>query len=377
MTVEEGSIHAITVPKWGMTMEGGQVTTWHVEEGGPVTAGQEVLDIETSKIAGSVEAKVSGVLRRQVARPGQALPVGALLGVVADLSVPDAAVDEFVAGFVTESVDETAESGGPATKSVELAGGKLNYTVQGEGGETVVLVHGFGGDLNNWLFNTAALAAEHTVYALDLPGHGASAKSLDDASMDSLAAAVAEFVSKVVSDRVHLVGHSLGGGICQLVAQRQPDLVASLTLIAPVGLGPEIHGGYLQAFIAAKNRRELKAAVTELFHDQSVVTGRMVDDILRYKRILGVEQALGRLAAANFPQGGQALLLAPGTEALGIPVGLIWGREDKIVPASHAAALPSARLLLLDGAGHMPMMEQAKAVNEAILGWIGPARSVS
>lgn len=94
-----GKISPLTMPKLGLTMKEGAVAAWHVEPGGTVTEGEPVADIETSKITAGYDAPVTGTLRRQVAALGQVLPVGALIGVVADPDVPKEAVDAFIAGF--------------------------------------------------------------------------------------------------------------------------------------------------------------------------------------------------------------------------------------------------------------------------------------
>ena len=73
------TIQPITMPKWGLAMQEGTLAKWSVEEGQAVAAGQEIADIETSKIANVYESPVGGVLRRRVAGEGDVLPVGALL----------------------------------------------------------------------------------------------------------------------------------------------------------------------------------------------------------------------------------------------------------------------------------------------------------
>jgi pyruvate dehydrogenase E2 component (dihydrolipoamide acetyltransferase) len=83
-------LFALTVPKWGMSMEEGDIAEWRVAVGDTVAVGDEIVDIETSKIVNTAESNVAGKLVRIVGEPGQTLRVGALLGVVADGKVKDA-----------------------------------------------------------------------------------------------------------------------------------------------------------------------------------------------------------------------------------------------------------------------------------------------
>lgn len=92
-------LHAVTVPKWGIEMQEGTITGWRVEQDAVVEKGQELIDIETDKIVNTLEAPYSGVLRRRLVAEGDTLKVGALLGVIADAAVADAAIDAFVAAF--------------------------------------------------------------------------------------------------------------------------------------------------------------------------------------------------------------------------------------------------------------------------------------
>ena len=134
-----GTITPTVMPKWGLSMKEGTVTRWIVQEG------DEIAEIETEKIASALEATDAGLLRHLVAEEGDLLPVKALLGVLVEGDVSDEEVDTFVAGFVVpEDEDEEEEEQGPAYEYAETAAGRLRYTVQGEGAETVLLVHGFG-----------------------------------------------------------------------------------------------------------------------------------------------------------------------------------------------------------------------------------------
>ena len=91
------AIHALRMPKLGLTMEEGQVVAWKVGVGEPVAPGQVVLEIEIEKSSNEVKTREGGLLRRQVAGEGETLPIGALLGVIAGGEVSDNEIDAFVA----------------------------------------------------------------------------------------------------------------------------------------------------------------------------------------------------------------------------------------------------------------------------------------
>ena len=368
-------IQKLTMPKWGLSMREGKVGDWLVEEGTEVLPGIEVVEIETEKIASALEASQAGILRRKVAKPGQVVPVAGLVAVIADASVPDSEIDAFIADFQASFVPEEAgeEIAGPTPETEEVRGQTVRYLRRGEGGEPAILIHGFGGDLNNWLFNHKPLSANRAVYALDLPGHGGSSKNVGDGILLEFARALGGFMDAAAVPKAHLVGHSMGGAIALEFALAHPDRTLSLVLIASGGLGPEIDGDYIDGFLNAERRKDIKPHLEKLFANPSLVSRQLVDDILRYKRLDGVDLALRTVAAQFCPGGRQAVVFRDRLGELSVPILVIWGGEDRVIPASQAQGLPgNVRTEIIAGSGHMVQMEASAKVNRLISSfWAG------
>jgi pyruvate dehydrogenase E2 component (dihydrolipoamide acetyltransferase) len=363
---ETSQLAKLSMPKWGLSMTEGTVIEWLVEEGAEIESGDEVVEVESEKINNAVEAPASGVLRRQVAKEDAVVPVGGLLAVIADASVPDEEIDAYIEEFQETFVPEEEEAGGPEPETVEAGGKSLQYLKVGEGeGDPLVLLHGFGGDINIWVFNQEALAAEHTVYSLDLPGHGQSTKDVGDGDLASFVQALADFLDAMEIEKAHLVGHSMGGAVAGAFANAHPDRVSSVILISSAGLGPEINEEYIEGFIAANKRRDMRNVLKMLFADPDLVKRELVNDVLKFKRLDGVDEALRKVADKVFPDGQQADV--PDLSEVSVPILVIWGSEDQIVPVSHTENVPSeARVEILEDTGHMPQMEAAGQVNRLV-----------
>ena len=345
----------VTMPKWGLSMQLGKITAWVVAEGDEVSVGDDLADIETEKINGTLEAADAGTVRRIVARVGEDVPVSGTIALIAPADVTeeelDAAVEQARA-VIDAGVPEGAAA--PEVLTADAGGRKISYAGDGTDGDVILLVHGYGGDRNSWLFLQEPLAAKYRVYALDLPGHGTSAKDVGDGSAGVLADAVVAVLDALGAARAHLVGHSMGGAVALAAAARDPGRIASLTLIAPSGFGPAINAGFLR--------------VGELFADESLVTRQLVDDLLAYKRLDGVDEALHVLLGALLDGDAQRADSAAALAAMGgaVPVGVVWGAADRVIPSAQAESVAGAVRYLVDGAGHMPHMEKPAEVQAAI-----------
>jgi pyruvate dehydrogenase E2 component (dihydrolipoamide acetyltransferase) len=360
-------IITITMPKWGLSMKEGKVNRWLVRAGDPIQAGTEVVEVESDKIAGVVEAAHGGLLRRQVAKEDDLLPVGALLGVITDSEVPESEIETFVNDFQSRFVPgETKEDqAAVAPEIVTVDGRHISYLRRGETGDPVLLIHGFGGDKNNWLFNHEALASTNTVYALDLPGHGNSDKNIDDPTFRGFAKVLLGFADALKLEEFHLVGHSLGGAISLSTVLESPNRIKSVTVISSVALGEEIDAEFLRGFVATNSRKELKDLTRRLFANEDLVTRQLVDDLLRFKRLDGVQAALEAILSFLLEGDRQRTVLSEDIKNLSVPIRAIWGEKDRIIPASHAASI-GKDVHILPNTGHTAHMEAANEVNRLL-----------
>jgi pimeloyl-ACP methyl ester carboxylesterase len=265
----------------------------------------------------------------------------------------------------------------------ELDGVKLNYVAQGRGGPNVVFVHGLGSFAESWRHNLDALGSRATVYALDLPGFGRSAKPLGRHRLSDLAKAVHGFVEALGLSPVAVVGHSLGAAVAVTYALTHPTRVERVALVGGLVPGCAYRLSWPARLAAVPGVGELlalcacaplyRASIARCF---AVPVADEVNFLVEshYQARTGPDAKaafLGTLRAFAADLTGHLNDYRRALATLDVPVLLIHGRQDPVVPASHcveaARALPRVAVRWIDRCGHFPQIEHAATVN----GWLG------
>ena len=193
---------AIVMPKWGLSMTEGKVTAWLKAPGEIFDEGEDLVEIETSKIVNVYEAPFGSRLCRIVVGEDETVSVGALIAVASTGPASEDDIDAFVATHQNALADEDQseqEPGGLALGFLQIGSMNLRYGISGDlsKGTPAVLIHGFSSDLNNWLFNVDAIRERAPVVLLELPGHGASSKAIETGDVSELASALDKMLGEL------------------------------------------------------------------------------------------------------------------------------------------------------------------------------------
>ena len=359
------------MPKWGLAMKEGSVIKWLKEVGDEIKKGEPFVEIETEKVVNEFDSPEEGILIKKCADVDEKIPVGSLLALFSNTKeVSENSIEKYINNF-QENFKNTPETDSDETlssKKININGYEINYLQLGNSNsKNILLIHGFGGDLNNWMFNQEELSKDFNVFSLDLPGHGLSSKNFEEITISNLSETIVEFCKSNNIEKVNLIGHSLGGGIALKCAIDYSDLVESLTLISPIGLGKEIESSYLEGFISADSRRELKTELEKLYFDSSIITRDLVNEVLKIKRIDGSTNSLELIKNEIVNNGNQKNNFIKDINSLTMAVLVIWGNEDKIIPKEHTNNIyQKISVKIIEECGHMAHIEKARDVNQLI-----------
>lgn len=239
----------------------------------------------------------------------------------------------------------------------------------------VLLLHGFASDRLSWLANQPALEkAGLAVAVLDLPGHGASPMDVGDGRVETLTARIAEALDAQSAGALHVMGHSLGGGLALLLAQQRPDLVRSLALIAPLGLGAGADPQFLAAYPELDTPEEATGVLQSLVARKSLINKLLVARALDQLRRPGARDALRTVARGIAPATPMLEAAAAHVAAANLPRLTIWGEQDSINPGVEAKrAAFAGQALLVPDTGHLPHIEAPQTVNPKLLAFFAAA----
>jgi pimeloyl-ACP methyl ester carboxylesterase len=243
--------------------------------------------------------------------------------------------------------------------AVSVRGIPIHYDVTGGGPRTCLFVHGAGGSGSVWIRQLEGLAETARVLALDLPGHGQSGGD-GCARIDDYAAAVQGFLEVAKLGKVVLGGHSMGGGVAQAVALAHPELLDGLIL---VGTGARLRVLPKIFELLEKDYPEGVQFINDLALSPS--TMQALKDAVRVQTLETRQQVtIGDFTACN------AFDVMERIRTLGVPTLVVVGRDDQLTPLRYseflARAIPGARLVIAERAGHYVHLEQPDLVNRAI-----------
>ncbi|MGL5064072.1 MAG: alpha/beta fold hydrolase [Microcoleus sp.] len=260
----------------------------------------------------------------------------------------------------------------------------------------IILLHGFGASIGHWRQNLAQLAQSHTVYALDLLGFGASQKAPLNYDVSVWVDQVYDFWLTFVRKPVVLVGNSIGSLICLAAAAAHPEMVAGIVTISlpdPSVRAEAVPGWALPAIEAVESLFVSPIVLRTLFYfarkpdfvrrwaafayaNPEAVTDELVEILSGPAGDRGAARAFCALfkavGSSRFGPGVKGVL-----QNLTIPVLLIWGKQDRMIPPKFARPHQFVEcnpdiveLVELDNAGHCPQDECPEVVNQEILNWM-------
>ena len=270
------------------------------------------------------------------------------------------------------------------SRFIDLPGfGNTHYITAGQGAP-VVLVHGLGASIVTWAYNIQPLAQKYAVYAVDLPGHGDSAKPDYSYNLEEGVAFLRTFLKALNLEGAALIGNSMGGLLALATAERHRELASVLVLVDSAGLGRELAWplrvgalpvvGQAMEFLAVMNRRRLMRLV---FHHPDRIAPHIYAELFRIRKLPGSSRTMVR-ALRN---GVNLLGLRPHLRLLHdiltdlpVPTLLIWGEEDVIIPVAHARQAATRYtdldLCVIPEAGHWPHMEQPQEFNSRVVAFL-------
>jgi pimeloyl-ACP methyl ester carboxylesterase len=246
--------------------------------------------------------------------------------------------------------------------SIERVAGCNVSVRRGGAGQPLLFLHGAGGG-NRWLPFMEALSQNFEVIVPEHPGFGESEMPAWLDNVGDLAYFYLDFVEQLGLKQVHLVGASLGGWIAAEIAARNQSSLRTLTLVAAAG----IHvAGVQKGDIFLWSRQEL---ARNLFYNQKLAEAMLREEPSPEEMELQLKNRLTMAKLAWQPRLHDPHL-AKWLHRITLPTLIVWGAEDKLIPAQYGPAfrdlIPTARLEVLPHCGHLPQIEKTAEFAEVV-----------
>ena len=267
-----------------------------------------------------------------------------------------------------------------------IHGHRIAYRQRGdlaEGRPVVLLVHGLAGSSGNWVDVIGRFGDDVTVIAPDLPGHGDSDRPRQDYSIGAHANALRDVMVALGIERATVVGHSLGGGIAMQFAYQHPNRCERLVLVSSGGLGSDV--SWMLRLLSLPGAELLLPVIAPSFvRDAGNSVARTLGRLgVRWPHVEQSWRAFSSLAEVEnrqpFLRTLRAVVGASGQFvsaqdrlylAAHLPVLIVWGERDRMIPVDHGRAtheaLPGSELVVFDGCGHFPHNEEPDAFVRAV-----------
>ncbi|GGA70953.1 dihydrolipoamide acetyltransferase [Nitratireductor aestuarii] len=237
----------------------------------------------------------------------------------------------------------------------------------GEGPSALVLLHGFGGSHHIWDEVRTFLDPSDHILAYDLPGHGQSLEALGEGAAPQFAKLILADLEQRGVSHAHVVGHSLGGAVAVLMGLFQPQRISRLTLLGPGGFGPEINAALLKDLAHAASAEEIASSLRAMATPDFVPPGSAIRQMAAERAVPGQLDALKVLLSRIVRNGRQGAFTPEQLASLSMPVTLVWGELDPVLPFVQAEGAPASfHLVRQSGCGHMLPLEAPEAMASII-----------
>ena len=278
------------------------------------------------------------------------------------------------------AIDFERSSAGLEAASVAVGNLDIAYLRNQEmsAGDTIVMIHGFGANKDNWTRLAGHLTDDFNVYAIDLPGHGDSSKPLDIGyRLEDQAGYVAKILEALSVEDAHIMGNSMGGAITALYAANYPGKVKSAVLFDPAGM-LEYESELVDLGMEGDNPLIPKKTgdferLMEFALEKEPFVPWPIMGVMEERAI--ANRDINEVIFAAIRDAGFESDFRNAITRIQAPVLIIWGKEDRVINYRNgevfAAAIPNARLELMDGIGHAPMVEAPAESAELFRTFIG------